>query len=60
MTAEELAAVHAHYAALALGHGLLVTGGTDFHGASKPEIEIGDVTVPYGVLTALREARSGA
>lgn len=60
MSAEELAAVHAHYAALALRHGLLVTGGTDFHGASKPEIEIGDVPVPYGVLTALREARPSA
>jgi hypothetical protein len=60
MSAEELLAVHAHYAALALKHGLLVTGGTDFHGASKPEIEIGDVQVPYGVLTALREARSSA
>ena len=60
MSADELLAVHAHYASLALRHGLLVTGGTDFHGASKPEIEIGDVPVPYGVLTALREARSRA
>lgn len=60
MSAGELLAVHAHYASLALRQGLLVTGGTDFHGASKPEIEIGDVPVPYGVLTALREARSSA
>jgi predicted metal-dependent phosphoesterase TrpH len=60
MSPDELRAVHAHYASLALRHGLLVTGGTDFHGASKPEIEIGDVPVPYGVLTALREARSRA
>jgi 3',5'-nucleoside bisphosphate phosphatase len=60
MSGDELLAVHAHYASLALRHGLLVTGGTDFHGASKPEIEIGDVPVPYGVLTAIREARSRA
>ncbi|MBM3307324.1 MAG: PHP domain-containing protein [Candidatus Eisenbacteria bacterium] len=57
MTAAELASVHEHYASEAGRHGLVATGGTDFHGASKPEIEIGDVPVPYGVLTALRAAR---
>jgi predicted metal-dependent phosphoesterase TrpH len=60
MSKTELAVVHEHYTSVARRHGLLVTGGTDFHGASKPEIDIGDVDVPYGVLDALRSARSSA
>lgn len=31
----------AHYAALAERHGLVVTGGTDFHGGMKPEVALG-------------------
>jgi len=46
-----------HYASLAAQYGLLMTGGTDFHGTNKPEIEIGDVDVPYGLLQGLRESR---
>jgi predicted metal-dependent phosphoesterase TrpH len=30
-----------HYLSLADLHGLLVTGGSDFHGATKPDIELG-------------------
>jgi predicted metal-dependent phosphoesterase TrpH len=52
----ELGALISHYAELADRHGVLRTGGTDFHGASKPEIEIGEVEVPYRLLRALREA----
>ena len=44
----------AHYRHLAHRYGLLVTGGTDFHGAIKPGIHIGvgngDLRVPYSVV----------
>ena len=45
-----------HYEALAQRFGLLVTGGSDFHGANKPEIELGRGIrqVPTDVLASLR------
>lgn len=45
-----------HYICLACRYGLLMTGGTDFHGASKPQIDIGDVEVPYRLLAELKRA----
>jgi len=43
---------------LAEQNGLLVSGGSDFHGSFKPDIEIGigkgDLRVPYAVLESLR------
>lgn len=47
------------YGALAQRLGLLVTGGSDFHGATKPDIQLGsglkgNVRVPESYLTALR------
>lgn len=46
---------------LALKHGLLVTGGSDFHGANKPEIEIGigkgNLKIEYDLLEKLKRAR---
>lgn len=52
--------------ALAADHGLLPTGGTDFHGANRPQIALGrgrgDLTVADSVLEALEErwkSRSG-
>ena len=43
----------AHYEALAGRFGLLVTGGTDFHGALKPQIQLGsglgDLRVPMDI-----------
>lgn len=56
ITKEQLRALWDHYAGLAREHGALVTGGTDFHGASKPQIEVGEVEVPYRLLAELREA----
>jgi 3',5'-nucleoside bisphosphate phosphatase len=45
------------YSRLALSHDLAVTGGTDFHGAIKPEIQLGygkgDFFVPYSVYGLL-------
>jgi 3',5'-nucleoside bisphosphate phosphatase len=47
------------YSAVAERHGLLVTGGSDFHGTYKPDISIvtglGDLEVPYELLEALKE-----
>lgn len=48
------------YLRLAQQHSLLVTGGTDFHGANKPEIELGTGTggnlkIPYELLTELKK-----
>ena len=45
------------YSRLALSHDLAVTGGTDFHGAIKPDIQLGygkgDFFVPYTVYDLL-------
>jgi len=48
----------AAYSEIALRHGLLVTGGSDYHGSYKPDINIvtglGDLEVPYELLEALK------
>jgi len=49
-----------HYAALAQRHGLLMTGGTDFHGSNKPQIQIGEIEIPYALLQKLKEAAGGS
>ena len=45
---------------LAARFGLCVTGGSDFHGSGKPQIDMGsgtgDLRVPYELLEKLREA----
>lgn len=45
------------YSRLALSHDLAITGGTDFHGAIKPEIQLGygkgDFFVPHSVYDLL-------
>jgi predicted metal-dependent phosphoesterase TrpH len=57
ITPDQQRTIWDHYGSLARRHGALITGGTDFHGASKPQIEIGEVDVPYHLLRALKEAR---
>ncbi len=51
----------AYLEALAAEYGLVRTGGSDFHGAVKPEIRLGDgkggLDVPYAWLGALRARR---
>ncbi|MFH0822601.1 MAG: PHP domain-containing protein [Pseudomonadota bacterium] len=46
---------------LAVKHDLVVTGGTDFHGAYKPEIELGVVNgrppLPYSLLEEIKTRR---
>jgi predicted metal-dependent phosphoesterase TrpH len=47
------------YERLARHHGLLVTGGSDFHGAAKPGVHIGfgrgDLRIPYRLVEDLKE-----
>ena len=49
------------YQGLASKYGLLVTGGSDFHGANKPGIELGtgkgNLRVPYCVVEKMRQKR---
>jgi 3',5'-nucleoside bisphosphate phosphatase len=55
----------ARYEQVAAKHGLVMTGGTDFHGQLKPDIQMGvgkgDLTVPYTLYRTLIERwRTGA
>ena len=47
-------------AMLAKQHGLKFSGGSDFHGDNKPQIQLGtgkgNLKIPYSVLKRLREA----
>lgn len=51
-----LAALIDHYEGLADRLGLFKTGGSDFHGTSKPQIGMGELAVPYRYLEGLRLA----
>lgn len=64
--ASGLAGLEAHYGrydsgrveelvALAAKHGLVATGGSDYHGANKPDVTLGCADVPVGSVTQLRE-----
>jgi len=57
ITKDELAELVGHYAGLAEKHGMLRTGGTDFHGVTKPQIQVGEVDVRYSLVKALKAAR---
>ena len=50
----------AFYLGLAERHGLVVTGGSDFHGSSKPHIKLGsgtgDMQVPFELFEKLAKA----
>lgn len=54
--ADHTAAQVAHYAALAARMGLLVTGGSDFHGETAPGANVGDVDMPESILPELLAA----
>ena len=49
------------YLSLADRHGLRITGGSDFHGAAKPDIRLGigrgNLRIPYALLENLRAFR---
>jgi 3',5'-nucleoside bisphosphate phosphatase len=46
----------ARFKEIAKRHGLLMTGGSDFHGERTPDVSIGGVMVPEAALKALDEA----
>jgi len=50
----------ARYERLAHRHGLLITGGTDFHGTVNPGVHIGigrgDLRVPYRLVEELKRS----
>ncbi len=50
------AAAIAKYKGFAQMHGLLMTGGSDYHGERTPDISIGGVAVPLSILPPLEEA----
>ncbi len=50
------------YERLASRHGLLMTGGTDFHGAAKPNVHLGvgegDLRIPYRLVEELKQEKA--
>ncbi len=45
-----------YYFSLARRHGLVPTGGSDYHGAHNPGVEMGSLRIPAAVLDELRAA----
>ncbi len=57
-------AMQSEYQALAKRFGLMLSGGTDFHGSMKPHISLGtgiggNVRVPYSLLERIKDAAGG-
>jgi hypothetical protein len=56
---EHTATQFALYKRMATRHDLLITGGTDFHGARKPQIRMGtgkgNLRIPYALVRKLKE-----
>jgi predicted metal-dependent phosphoesterase TrpH len=50
------------YERLAMRNGLVITGGTDFHGAAKPNVHLGigkgDLRIPYRLVEELRRLQT--
>jgi 3',5'-nucleoside bisphosphate phosphatase len=47
------------YSNIAKENGLLITGGSDFHGGGKPGVKLGSIKVPYELVERLKVAREG-
>jgi len=45
------------YLKLAKKHNLLITGGSDCHGAAKPEVKIGSIKIPYELVEKLKQEK---
>jgi hypothetical protein len=60
---EHTSAMSESYLRLAKKYGLAPTGGSDFHGVTKPAIKLGtgmgNLAVPYSLLSGLRSKRKG-
>ena len=50
------------YKALAEKHGLILTGGTDYHGIDKESLDVGvgrgEMKLPYSIVESLKAVRS--
>jgi len=46
------------YLSIVKEHGLLATGGSDFHGGAKPQIQLGAMKIPYDLVEKLKEVRN--
>jgi hypothetical protein len=59
---EHSASEIAQYKALAEKHGLIPTGGTDYHGIDKESLDVGvgrgEMKLPYSIVEALKAARN--
>jgi hypothetical protein len=60
---ENTAGDEQHLKQLAREEGLLISGGSDFHGANKPDIRLGTgkghLHIPYSILADLKAAHTG-
>lgn len=54
---DHLPAVTKHYEGIADKFNLIKTGGSDYHGAIKPQNPLGKVKVPYSVVEELKNAK---
>jgi 3',5'-nucleoside bisphosphate phosphatase len=45
------------YLDLVKNYGLLATGGSDFHGETKPEVKLGAIKIPYELVEKLKDAQ---
>ncbi len=47
------------FKAMAAKYGLLITGGSDFHGARKPGVDLGngfgDMVIPYDIVNSMKK-----
>lgn len=46
-----------HYKNMAAKYNLLMTGGSDCHGAAKPDVVMGAIKIPYTLVEKLKEAK---
>lgn len=46
-----------YYENLANKHNLLITGGSDYHGEIKPQVQLGSIKVPYELVERLKEEK---
>jgi 3',5'-nucleoside bisphosphate phosphatase len=46
------------YIRMCRDHKLLATGGSDYHGAAKPEVALGSFKIPYELVELLRDERN--
>jgi predicted metal-dependent phosphoesterase TrpH len=56
ISAPQLDRLIEHYETLAAQLGMIRTGGSDYHGDSKPQIALGELHVPYDYYEKLRQA----